>query len=278
MSAEPTGRRRCAVLGSPIGHSLSPVLHRAAYAALGLDWEYVARDVPADRLADVVGGLDDSWRGLSLTMPLKSAVVPLCTWLTPMAARLSSVNTLLLGPLAVREGHNTDVPGCVAALAEAGVDRVESALILGSGATAASVLAAVVSMGASQVEVVARSPEKAARLVTIGHDLGAEVRVAGWPEVRRAGQADLLVSTVPVSAQPEVADHLARLAPTVFDVVYAPARTPLLATAERAGALVVPGFALLLHQAARQVELMTGCAVAPLEQMRHAGLGALPAG
>jgi shikimate dehydrogenase len=262
------------VLGSPIGHSLSPVLHRAAYDALGLDWSYDAYDVREETLGDFVAGLPSEYRGLSVTMPLKSAVIPLCTSVTETARLVGSVNTVLLEPDGSRAGDNTDVPGMVAALAEFGMTDATSAVIVGAGSTAASALAAMARLGASHVVVLARTPEKAARLMSIGATVGAEVVVEPLGAARQVASADVLVSTIPAEAQASDAGPLAGVAPVVLDVIYHPSRTPLLAAVAEAGGTAVPGMALLLHQAARQVELMTGCA-APLEAMRAAGLTSL---
>ena len=114
---EPVRRRRCAVLGSPIAHSLSPVLHRAAYDALGLDWSYDAVEVSEDGLPGFLDGLDGSWRGLSLTMPLKRTVVPLLDEMSARAAQARAANTVVLDA-GRRVGHNTDIPGAVAAIRE----------------------------------------------------------------------------------------------------------------------------------------------------------------
>jgi shikimate dehydrogenase len=263
------------VLGSPIGHSLSPVLHRAAYAALGLDWVYDAHEVTEDGLPAFVDELGAQWRGLSLTMPLKAAVLPLCTQVTEPAALLRSVNTVVLEPDGGRVGHNTDVPGAQRALRESGVGEVASGIVVGSGATAASAMAALVGLGAVGVTVLARDVGKASRLVTMGERLGARVEARRLDEVTSLEVADVLVSTIPADAQEPWLEGLAGLAPVVLDVVYAPAWTPLLAEADGEGAVLVPGFAMLLHQAALQVELMTGCAEAPLDAMRAAGLQAL---
>jgi len=125
---------RAAVLGRPIAHSLSPALHRAAYAALGLDWSYDAVDCGPDELAALLDGLGPEWRGLSLTMPLKAAVLPLLDDVAPLAAAVAAANTVVLRD-GRRSGHNTDVHGIVAALAEVGVTSVSRAVVLGGGAT-----------------------------------------------------------------------------------------------------------------------------------------------
>ncbi|MGW1148223.1 shikimate dehydrogenase, partial [Streptomyces sp. NPDC002454] len=132
-----TDRTRAAVLGSPIAHSLSPVLHRAAYAELGLDaWSYDRFEVDEAALPDFLAGLGPQWAGLSLTMPLKRAVIPLLDEVSDTAAAVEAVNTVVLTEDGRRTGDNTDVPGMVAALRERGVETVDSAAVLGAGATA----------------------------------------------------------------------------------------------------------------------------------------------
>jgi shikimate dehydrogenase len=268
-------RVRCAVLGSPIAHSLSPTLHRAAYRELGLDWDYLAFDVTEERLADFWADLTPDWRGLSLTMPLKREVIGFCDRVESLGAMLSSINTVVFGADGTSAGHNTDVVGFVRALKHAAVRRLSSAVVIGGGATAASALAAVAQLGAARVTVLVRTPERAAPLRDLGPALGLEVEVVGFAHADGIATADALISTIPVEGQPAVAEAVARLAPVVFDVIYHPAETPLLEAAQRAGRTVIPGFELLLHQAARQVELMTQTRLAPLDAMRSAGLAAL---
>lgn len=260
---------RAAVLGSPIAHSLSPALHRAAYAALGLDWTYEAIEVTADGLPAFLAGLDAGWAGLSLTMPLKQAVLPLLDTRTRLVEQTGSANTVVLRD-GRREGHNTDVHGIVAALQEAGVRHVDRAAVIGAGATAASALAALHDLGAHDVRVLARSPERARALEPVAAALGVRLRYAElhpleledrWPQV--------VVSTVPAGGLDELAAQSdpGGEVPPLLDVVYAPWPTPLGGVYAAAGGVVVPGSAMLLHQAACQVELMTG-RTAPLAAMR----------
>jgi shikimate dehydrogenase len=252
------------------------VLHRAAYAELELDWTYDAYEVTEVELAGFVAGLSAEWRGLSLTMPLKAAAVSLCDTVDAFGTLVESINTLLIEVDGTRSGHNTDVAGVVAALREAQVDGVTSGAVVGAGATAASALAALVELGAPSAVVLARDVGRAeSRLLGVGARLGMHVEVRHLDEAASMEPVDVLVSTIPAAAQPPYAATLAGLAGVVLDVVYDPLKTPLLAAAERAGGRPVSGFALLLHQAARQVELMTGCAAAPVEAMRAAGLAAL---
>ncbi|HEY0237696.1 MAG TPA: shikimate dehydrogenase [Friedmanniella sp.] len=259
MTAEPTGaRHRCAVLGSPIGHSLSPVLHQAAYAELGLTgWSYGRAEVRGDGLAAFVDGLDDSWRGLSLTMPLKVAVLELAgvTFVSDAARLTGAGNTLLLdGP--ARQVHNTDVGGLVSAVRQVASAAVETVTVVGSGATARSSVAAAAELGAHRVHVLARDPQKAEALRPLAAAVGLELVVVPWGST--PPHADLLVSTVTAGAVDDRAEALAGSADLVFDVVYDPWPTPLADAAGRAGVRVLDGLDLLVGQAVLQVELMIG--------------------
>jgi shikimate dehydrogenase len=283
----PPGRRgrpgrKAAVLGSPIAHSLSPVLHRAAYAALGLrDWDYQAIECDEARLPGVLAGCGPDWAGLSLTMPLKRAVLPLLDAADPLVAEVGAANTVTLAG-GRRHGHNTDVPGMVAALAEVGVGAGAGhpgpVLILGAGATACSAVAAARALGVTEVTVAARDPARAGDVLAAAARLGVTVALRPFhgPGGRPPG---LLISTAPAGAADHYAQRIARGAAVpgaVLDVVYHPWPTALALAAAQAGVPVAGGFALLLHQAAGQVELMTGQA-APVEEMRAAGLDALAA-
>lgn len=261
---------RCAVLGDPIAHSLSPVLHRAGYAALGLDWTYDAVRVPAGGLRALLATTDATWRGLSLTMPLKREAMALADEVSARAALVGAANTLVLVDGQVH-ADNTDLPGAVAALRERYDGPVRSATILGAGATAASTGLALCDLGATTVTLLARSPERAGETVAAiaRHPSGPDVRVASLDD---APTGDVLVSTVPVAAQtPELVARCGDV-PVVFEVLYDPWPTPLASSA--AGRTLVGGLDLLVHQAALQLEIFTGLP-APLEQMRAAGEAAL---
>jgi shikimate dehydrogenase len=260
----------CAVLGDPVGHSLSPVLHRAAYDAVGLDWTYEAVRVPAGGLAGHVAGLDDAWRGLSVTMPLKREALALGEPTTDRARLAGSANTLVRradGWLA----DNTDLPGAAAAVRERWSGPVRSVTVLGGGATAASVALALCDLGAREVRLLVRSAERAADTAAVvrHHPASPEVEVGALAD---PVAGDLVVSTVPVEAQ--TPDLVARCAgvPAVFEVRYDPWPTPLAAAA--AGRVLVSGLDLLVHQAADQFALFTGVP-APLAAMRRAGEAAL---
>ena len=269
MSVE--ARTRCGVLGSPIEHSLSPNLHRAAYAALGLDWAYDRFELTAEQLPAFVAGLDDSWRGLSLTMPLKEAVLGLGE-VDPVARRAGGGNTLILdGPR--RRVYNTDVPGLVWAVRRATAVALPRVTLLGSGATARSALLAVTELGAAAVTVVARTPARAEDLAALGRELGLQVAVRPWSPDLPA--ADLVISTVTAGAADALAPAVAASAPLVFDIVYAPWPTALAEAVARAGGTVLSGLDLLVGQALRQIELMTGQAVDA--EVLWAALGNRPA-
>jgi shikimate dehydrogenase len=270
MPADRPVRRRAAVLGHPVAHSRSPVLHRAAYSALGLDWEYGLHDVTEETLPAFVAGLDATWAGLSLTMPLKQAVIPLLTDVDLVALATGAVNTVVIDDDGLH-GWNTDVQGIVAALDERGAPR-GSAAVIGAGATARSAVAALARRGHTEMVVVARRPEAAAQVLATALEVGVLVEVLGWESLVDALEADVVVSTVPRGVLDEVAAEVAA-APgprgCLLDVVYDPWPTPLAAAWAGAGGDVASGLDMLLHQAVRQVELMTGL-TPPVEAMRSA--------
>jgi shikimate dehydrogenase len=265
------------VIGSPIAHSLSPVLHRAAYADLGLTgWTYGAYDVDAAGLRDFLDGLDGNWAGLSLTMPLKAAVLPFLDEAAAVVETVGGANTVLVrdGRLV---GENTDVPGMVAALAGRGVTEVERAVVLGGGATARSAVAALSSV-TSSAQVYVRDPARRTGLEAAAGTVGLRLEVLPWAQAADGLGAPLVVSTTPAGAT----DHLVAAVPqavgALFDVLYDPWPTPLAAAWAARGATVVDGLDLLVHQAALQVALMTGARVEVSrlsEVLRRAGERAL---
>lgn len=270
--------RRAAVLGSPVAHSLSPVLHRAAYRELGLtEWTYERHDVDESGLASFLDGLGAQWTGLSLTMPLKRAVIPLLDEVAPTAASVEAVNTVLFTGGGRRVGENTDIPGMVAALRERGVERVSSAAVLGAGATASSALAALARVCTGEVTAYVRGEQRAREMRGWGERLGVPVRVAAWADAAEALTAPLVIATTPAGAADALAERVPARPGTLFDVLYDPWPTPLAAAFSRRGGTVVAGLDLLVHQAVLQVEHMTGRSPAPLAAMRAAGEEALHA-
>ncbi|WP_406461389.1 shikimate dehydrogenase [Streptomyces sp. NBC_00111] len=272
-----TVTRRAAVLGSPIAHSLSPVLHRAAYAEMGLrSWSYDRFEVDEAGLPGFVRDLDASWAGLSLTMPLKRAIIPLLDGISDTAASVEAVNTVVFTEDGRRLGDNTDIPGMVAALRERGVDKVESAAVLGAGATASSALAALAELCTGPVTAYVRTAARADEMRGWGERLGVDVRIADWSEADAALRAPLVIATTPAGATDDLADAVPAAPGTLFDVLYDPWPTALAHRWAEAGAGVVGGLDLLVHQAVLQVEQMTGLD-APLAVMRAAGEAALAA-
>jgi shikimate dehydrogenase len=256
----------------PVQHSLSPVLHTAAYEALGLaDWTYERVECDEAGLAGFVAGLDAGWAGLSLTMPLKRAALEVADEVGPLAAAVGAANTLVLRD-GRRRAENTDVGGIVAALAAAGVHRPQRAVVLGAGGTAQATLAALAELGAASVEALVRSDARAGELRAAAARLGVEPAIRETlldPAATAAALAgaDVVVCTLPAGP----ADALTGVDPgaVVLDVVYAPWPTRFAAAAAAAGARVVSGLEMLLHQAVAQVELMTG-RPGPVQPMRAA--------
>lgn len=289
-----TATRRAAVIGHPVGHSLSPVLHTAAYDALGLEgWEYTAVDTTVERLPDVVQKLDLSWAGLSVTMPLKHAVMDMVDHVDPLARAVGAVNTVLVGPSQggiTLTGTNTDVHGLVEAIREGLAERhgtrrtpVRDAVVLGGGATAASTLAALGELGCTTPLVLVRSLARASGLQEAAERMGVTPRFEVLEPVAvpaALARADVVVATMPAHAADPVADTLRRRgdrpAGVLLDVVYDPRPTALSQAWAAPGGTVVGGERMLLHQAVEQVRLMTG-RPGPVAAMDAALQGALTA-
>ena len=272
--------RRAAVLGSPIKHSLSPVLHGAAYQALSLPgWHYDKIECDELGLPRLVNGMGPEWAGLSLTMPLKRVALTVADEVSPLAAAVGAANTLVFpaaGPAAGRRADNTDVTGIVSALREAGLARVERAVILGAGGTAQSALAAVRELGDQSPVVVVRNVTRTSELRETGERLGMRPAVSGGLFEESLPAADLVISTLPRGAADPLSSAHWQPGTMVLDVVYAPWPTPFAQSALAAGCPVVSGLTVLLYQAVAQVELMTGHP-GPVEAMRTALAAAVAA-
>jgi shikimate dehydrogenase len=260
---------RAAVVGSPVAHSLSPVLHLAAYRALGLtDWTYDRIEADAAALPGLVASLDSTWAGLSVTMPGKRAALELASSATPRALAVGAANTLV--PRGSGEWHAdcTDVDGVVGALrTAAGYAPVAgaAAVVLGAGGTACAAIAGLAELAVSSVSVVARSPDRAQDAVRCAEKLGLTVEVVPWSSLATVAGAAVLVNTAPSAA---IEPHVAVLASAsyVLDVIYHPWPTPL---AQARDGKLATGLDMLLHQAFGQVEQFTG-RPAPRAAMRDA--------
>lgn len=250
---------KAAILGHPVAHSLSPVIHQAAYVALGLsDWQYERHDVDEAALAGFIDSCGAEWAGLSLTMPLKVRAVDLSDEQDESVAFTGVANTLVFRH-GKRIAFNTDVAGITFALAEVDVRALDSARIVGGGATARSAVAAVRALGAQEIQVAVRRPEAAAH-------------IAGVREValNESSAVDLVINTIPADATHVVS----ALTVPLLDVIYFPWPTPL---ASRWPGPVVSGHRMLLGQAVEQVRLMTGATVTPevVAAMDHALISAM---
>ncbi|WP_246128061.1 shikimate dehydrogenase [Amycolatopsis rhizosphaerae] len=263
------------MLGKPVSHSLSPVLHRSAYMALGLaDWTYDRIEVDEVGLPALIKRLGPDWVGFSVTMPGKRAALEFATGASPRALAVGAANTL------VRRGSGwfadcTDVDGVVGALRSAGgftaAPPGAAGLVLGAGGTAAATVVAFAALGLSRVRLVVRDPARAGETVAAARRAGLDTEVLTWAEVdfgRVAAEAAVLVSTVPAEAVAGLASRLAAV-PCVLDVIYHPWPTPLAQALLDRGVPVATGLDMLLHQAFGQVELFTG-REAPREAMRDA--------
>lgn len=248
---------RLAVWGDPIEHSRSPQLHAAAYRVLGLDWSYGRQRVTASEFPAALAELDDSWRGLSLTMPLKTVAFAAARTRDVRAERTGAVNTLLLRP-GGPQGFNTDVGGIVAAATEQGAAGVEDARIVGAGATATSALVALSELGAKRVQVVARRPEAIDPLAALGAALGVTVVAASFDGPFEP--VAVTIATLPGDAAvtDAAADALAAGGGILLDVVYGHWPTALAGAWQRCGGLAVSGLGMLLHQALLQVRIFAG--------------------
>jgi shikimate dehydrogenase len=262
------------VVGSPVAHSLSPVLHSAAYRALGLDgWSYERIERDAAGLPALVDSLDSSWVGLSVTMPAKRAALALAASATPRAAAVGAANTL------VRKDSGwhadcTDVDGVVGALrATRGTHSFEDAhgVVLGAGGTACAALAGLMELGLSSASVVVRDVSRAGEVWSCAERLGLSLEVFSWSSADfslLAHLATVLVNTTPAEAVAPLIDDLA-VAPHVLDVIYHPWPTALATAVGEHGGNLATGLDMLLHQAFRQVEQFTG-RPAPQPAMRDA--------
>ena len=266
------GPRRAAVLGRPIAHSLSPVLHNAAYRALGLSWDYTAIDCGVDEFAALLEQRAD-WAGFSLTMPLKRAGFDLASGRSARAEVIGAANTLLPDETGWH-ADNTDVLGVLGAVREAGT-APKSVTVLGAGGTAQAVVAAVAELGLGECGVLVRDRARTTELQGTAERAGVRLVIDDLDSGAAAVGSDLVVSTLPAGAADGFAKAPWRPGQCILDAVYAPWPTVLATAAAQRGATVLSGALMLLHQAVAQVELMTG-QPAPVQAMRDALRAAAP--
>lgn len=259
---------KAAVLGHPISHSKSPALHRAAYARLGVDIGYSAIDVTVPELPAFMETLrtEQGWRGLSVTMPLKSAMLAEVDEVRGVAGILGVVNTVVFeasGTSTRRIGYNTDVAGIVNAVRHAGVVSAPSAVILGGGGTAAAAIAALKDLGAPSADIYVRDVGRAAEARAASEGVGLPIRVLPLSGAAAAvATADVVISTLPPRGADALADELAGLhaatTGVLLDVAYDPWPSRIASVWQGGGGAVVPGLEMLLYQAVEQVRFFTG--------------------
>jgi shikimate dehydrogenase len=281
--------KRAGVIGHPLGHSVSPALFQAAFASAGIDAAYEAWDTPADALEGRVNSLRGAdFLGANVTVPHKTEIAKLLDGTDEIATRAGAVNTIVHRDDKLT-GYNTDVAGFARSLREdAGFDaKSKRATVLGAGGAARAVALALIEAGASVIYVVARTPRKIDRMVV---DLkphtttGTTITWAYWGDgsfLRSLAEADLLVNCTPIgtngaesAGKPAIDPALIQKKMTVFDLVYNPLETPLVAAAKSRGAKAFSGLGMLVYQAAESFRLWTG-AEADTRAMMDAGRKAL---
>ena len=291
------------VLGDPVRHSLSPAMHNAALAELGLDWVYLALPLAAAELPGALRALAAlDCRGLNVTIPHKQAVAGLADALSPLASRLGAVNTLVPRPEGGWWGTNTDVEGFREPLQEALADGEgwggRRALVLGCGGSARAVVAGLVELGLAAVQLAGRRPEALEAFVADCRPWAPALEALPWPEggeglAAALAQADLVVNTTPVgmaagrSGDPDPGAAPCPLGPAelealrpsavVYDLIYTPRPTRLLQAAAGRGCPSLDGLEMLVRQGAAALRLWSGQAEVPLAAMRRAALAQLEA-
>lgn len=268
---------RCAVIGDPVGHSLSPVIHTAGYVAAGLgEWEYEAIAVEAGHVGEFLDSLGPQWRGLSVTAPHKREALALAESVTDRARLAGGVNTLVRTETGWA-GDNTDLPGAVSAIRERTHASLPTGLIWGGGATAASIGLAFAELGVTDITLAVRTTERARDTANAiaAHPAKPSVHLVTLDSIVDEGiEASIVASTIPIAAQTAALVARARPTEVLFEATYNTWPTPAVTAAWDRGVKVVSGLDLLVHQATLQFEQFTG-QPAPLAAMRAAGEAAL---
>ncbi len=246
---------KAGVLGSPISHSLSPILHRAVYAELGLAASYEAIEVRAGGLKNFLDSLDNSWTGFSLTMPLKEEVLKLASVINPIAQKIRSANTLYKGADGW-SATSTDITGFKEALAANSITKMGSVLVIGAGATARAVVGAC-DLITEEITVMSRNPARISEMSNCATK--AKLDFITWGQTPLISQVDLVVNTTPKLVADSLAGQLsAKPHGTLFEVLYEPWPTALLARWRTLGSNSIDGLELLIHQGIDQIEIFTG--------------------
>ena len=275
------------VLGDPVRHSLSPVMHNAALAAMQLNWAYLALPTPAAELSTVVRALEAmGCRGLNVTIPHKQAVATLCHELSPLAQRLGAVNTLVPRQGGGWLGTNTDVEGFCAPLREANWSG-KRAVVLGCGGSARAVVAGLADLGFGDIVLVGRRPEALEAFQADCQSWAPQLRPLIWEKTVSAAlqQTDLVVNTTPMGMASATDPTAARACPLnsaelqalpaqawVYDLIYTPRPTALLEQAGAKGCRTLDGLRMLVEQGAASLRLWSGKSEVPVEVMHQAAL------
>lgn len=282
--------KRAGLIGWPARHSLSPTLHRAGWASLGLEgWAYGIQEIHPDALSEVIQALDESWAGLSVTMPHKQSIMPMLDLIDGPAKTIGAVNTVLVQHGGLLIGANTDATGILNALNEArqaggypSAEQTDSptnggnstpwprkAVVLGARATASSATFALGSVGVRNISVLARRIVGPGSVLVAAHGMGINlehIQLDSETAVERLCDADVVISTLPAHVADRLATRLCdriatggelRPGSVLLDAVYNPSPTALAEAWTTGGGLVAPGWAMLLHQAVEQVRMMT---------------------
>ncbi len=256
------------VAGSPIEHSLSPVMHKAGYEELKIDWDYFKVELTAGSFPDYVKNRDGNLIGMSLTMPLKEVALQIADSVTELATKVNSANTLLFKDGKVLAG-NTDIYGIVAALQTNKNLDVTNPSVIGSGATARSAIAALSQLGANKVLICARNQTTSSQLINVAQSFGITPTEITWKDIHKALAASTVISTLPSGAMDTYAAMGPEIPGSLLDVAYSPWPSKIALEWILRRGFVVSGLEMLLHQGLRQFELMTD-KKAPAKQMREA--------
>ena len=246
---------KLAVLGSPISHTLSPALHKAAYAQLGLPHTFEAIDVTVERFKDFFESLDDQWLGLSITMPLKEIAFEVATKVSSVAKQTGAINTLVLKDGV--QADNTDVYGISKSLRNAGCTNPKTATIIGAGATTRSAIVALAGLGVEGILIIARNAQKSATCIDLGNELGISIDATSNIQ-DKFFVTDVTINATPIGVADDFVSFLDSARGVLLDVVYNPWPTKLAAAWKAKSLTAVPGHQMLLNQAVRQIELFTG--------------------